>query len=161
MEIIELITLKRLIVYAEECTGCRHCELVCSFEHENVFSPELSRIIVIKDDTNGLDYPLTCRNCITCPPSQLCPTNAIIKTGERISVKLQECISCGVCVKVCSYDAINLNKDNQPLVCDLCEGDPECVKRCPTQAIRYEENEFFKETPVEAFLRMKEAWGIE
>ena len=153
--------MKRLIVYAEECTGCRHCELVCSYVHEGVFSPELSRITVLKDDTNCLDYPITCRNCNECPPSQTCPTTALIKTSWRIIVNKQECVSCGLCEKACSYKAINLNKEKQPLVCDLCGGDPECVKRCPTKAIRYEDREFFKETPIEAFRRMKEAWGIE
>jgi ferredoxin len=24
-----------------------------------------------------------------------------------------------------------------PLICDLCDGDPACVKRCPTGAISY------------------------
>jgi len=24
-----------------------------------------------------------------------------------------------------------------PLLCDLCEGDPQCVKHCPENAIRY------------------------
>ena len=24
-----------------------------------------------------------------------------------------------------------------PLLCDLCDGDPQCVKHCPEQAIQY------------------------
>jgi Fe-S-cluster-containing hydrogenase component 2 len=156
-----LNVLKRLIVSAEKCAGCRHCELVCSFEHEGVFNPELSRIRVIKDDTNGLDYPLTCRNCNYCPPAQNCPTNSITKVEDGIKVQWQDCIECGSCVKSCTYNAIKLNIECKPLICDTCNKDPECAKRCPTQAISYIESEIFTETPNDAFVRMKEKWGIE
>jgi Fe-S-cluster-containing hydrogenase component 2 len=156
-----LNVLKRLIVSAEDCAGCRHCELVCSFEHERVFNPELSRIRVIKDDTNGLDYPITCRNCDSCPPTQKCPTKSITKTEAGIQVKWQDCNECGLCVKLCTFNAIRLNKKNKPLICDTCNDDPECAKRCPTQAITYVESEVFTETLNDAFVRMKEKWGIE
>ena len=32
------------------CTGCRLCELACSFHHQGVFSPELSSIKVTKNN---------------------------------------------------------------------------------------------------------------
>jgi Fe-S-cluster-containing hydrogenase component 2 len=153
--------LKRLIVTAEECAGCRHCELVCSFEHEGVFNPELSRIKVIKNDSKGFDYPVTCRNCLKCPPTENCPVNALIKIENGVEVKWWECIECGTCINQCTYNAIGLNKENKPIICDTCDGNPECVKRCPTQAIRFEETEFFAEKPNDAFKRMMEAWGIE
>lgn len=158
---IGLIPLKRLIITAEKCTGCRHCELVCSFEHEGVFNPELSRIRVIRNDTNGLDYPITCRNCSNCPPTENCPANALNKIERGIKVEWRDCIGCGACISQCAYNAIKLNRDNNPIICDTCDGDPECVKRCPTQAIRFEDNEFFTEKPDEAFKRMMEAWEFE
>jgi ferredoxin len=40
--------------------------------------------------------------------------------------------------------AIRLDDDTQfPLKCDLCGGDPQCVKFCPTEALVY------TDTPVE------------
>jgi len=35
------------------CTGCRMCELVCSFHHKGVFSPELSSIKVSRNNRTG------------------------------------------------------------------------------------------------------------
>ena len=53
-------------------------------------------------------------------------------------VILEECISCGECVKACPYKAINFNTSayKYPLICDLCGGDPQCVKVCPTNALK-------------------------
>lgn len=153
--------MKRLIVYAEECAGCRQCEMVCSFKHEQIFSPELSRVTVIKDDRNGLDYPMTCRNCSSCPPQENCPVGAINITSQGVvETDWSLCIGCGLCVDQCKYGAIKLNREQKPIICDHCGGDPECVKRCPTNAIRYEESPEFTETVVDAFNRMKEEWGF-
>ena len=38
---------------AAKCYGCRTCELVCSFHHRRVFSPELSSISVHRNNRNG------------------------------------------------------------------------------------------------------------
>ena len=35
------------------CTGCRMCELACSFHHKSVFSPELSSIKVSRNNRTG------------------------------------------------------------------------------------------------------------
>ena len=38
--------MKQIVVYQEKCTACRECEMACSFSHEGVLSPALSRIRV-------------------------------------------------------------------------------------------------------------------
>ena len=35
---------KMLMIYPNKCTGCRNCELACSFEKEESFRPGASRI---------------------------------------------------------------------------------------------------------------------
>ena len=50
----------------EACTGCRMCELVCSFHHKQVFSPELSSIKVSRNNRTseiGLSIDNTCDLC--------------------------------------------------------------------------------------------------
>jgi len=50
----------------EVCTGCRMCELVCSFHHKQVFSPELSSIRVSRNNRTaeiGLSINNTCDLC--------------------------------------------------------------------------------------------------
>ena len=152
--------MKRIRVNAETCAGCRYCEMVCSFEHTHEFSPSNARITVYKDDRNGLDYPVMCHQCDECPPIEVCPTKAITKTAEGwISVDSQKCIACGLCLEVCKYDAIKLKE--KALICDLCGGEPECVKRCPTGSLEYIESPEPKETPVIVFQRLREMWGFE
>ena len=48
------------------------------------------------------------------------------------------CVGCKVCTIACPFGTINFNQDTGKVIkCDLCDGDPECAKMCPTEAITY------------------------
>lgn len=73
-----------LIVDLTRCTGCKVCEVVCSFEKEKVCNPHLSRIRILKQDRLGVFLPVISPDCDLCGgPSQLqkcvqsCATEAI------------------------------------------------------------------------------------
>ena len=151
--------MKRIKVKAELCAGCRQCEMVCSFEHFNKFSPSLARITVHKEDRYGLDYPVACRQGNEGPPIEACPEQALSRKDGLTWCSWQDCTGCGICEKVCTYDAIKVT--DKALVCDQCGGDPQCVARCPTGTLEYAEMPPSTETPVEAFSRLKEEWGFE
>jgi Fe-S-cluster-containing hydrogenase component 2 len=86
---------------------------------------------------------------------------AISKSSDGWTwVESRECIGCGICVDECRYDAIKITKQ-KAIICDLCWGDPECVKRCPTEALEYVEAPESFETPETVFKRLREAWKIE
>ena len=56
-----------ILTDAKVCVGCRICELVCSFHHNGVFSPDASSIKVSRDNQNGeigLSIDLTCDSCV-------------------------------------------------------------------------------------------------
>ncbi|MHA1667914.1 MAG: 4Fe-4S dicluster domain-containing protein [Candidatus Heimdallarchaeaceae archaeon] len=129
---------KRIYVQKEKCNGCRICELRCSFEHEGVFSPTLSRIRIIKKEIEGIAIPRTCILCGKC--EAVCPERAIVfspKTGA-IEVIEEKCTACGECVKVCPLSVIKIHPQrNVAFTCDLCDGDPQCVKYCPEEALHY------------------------
>lgn len=152
--------MKRLIVNAEKCAGCRQCEMVCSFIHERLFNPTLARITVFKDDELGFDYPITCRQCSVCPPMELCPVAALMKKDEVTKVDNQICTGCGNCVKSCNFNAVKLNVEGKPVICDLCGGTPECVFRCPTGALEFMDVNEFSETLDEAKQKLCKLWGI-
>jgi len=152
--------LTRIHVEAENCSGCRYCEMLCSFYHDKKFSPKLSRIRVIKVDNYGLDYPVTCRQCDSCPPSDICPTKAFTKTKEGVfKINEEACTACQRCVAACTFKAVRTDESSKPLVCDLCGGNPLCVKRCPTKALKLAES-VQVENPEEAFERLLRRWGI-
>ena len=153
--------MKRLVVDAEKCSGCRLCEMVCSFHHDGRFSPSLSRVTVVKDDRHGMDYPLFCRQCDPCPSVEACPTGALKKTGGGIVALVEEdCIGCGACLDACTFDAIKMSMFSKPLICDLCGGSPVCAERCPTEALRFVEHGVVLDRPEDVFLKLRTRWGI-
>jgi len=134
--------MRKLIFNPEKCTGCRACELACSFFCEGVFSPNKSRIRVLKVDDKGVDIPIGCDHCDKAPCMLVCPTRAIDRdrsTGA-VLINVDTCIGCRLCMIACPFGAIS-HDDQRGLVykCDLCHGDPECVKWCFTGAIVYED----------------------
>jgi len=51
--------MKKIQIDAEKCTGCRSCEIICSFIHNKGFiKPRSSRVRVYKDDVEGIFTPI-------------------------------------------------------------------------------------------------------
>ena len=48
--------------------------------------------------------PFKCGKC-----QEVCPTKAIFKDGEKITIKKEECVNCGFCKAVCPTGAITLS----------------------------------------------------
>jgi Fe-S-cluster-containing hydrogenase component 2 len=71
-----------------------------------------------------------------------CPTKAIRiddVTGARV-IDQELCIGCQTCIQACSYELSRIRFDRvkkKAIKCDLCGGDPACVKACPTGALSY------------------------
>lgn len=135
--------MKRILTDASRCSGCRLCELTCSFVHENQFRPSVARITVMKQDRFGLDLPLLCWHCDPCNSIENCPSNALERNKRGlVTVNKEKCSGCGKCVESCSMEAIRLHSEkNIPLICDQCGGKPLCVEKCPTKALEYAERE--------------------
>jgi Fe-S-cluster-containing dehydrogenase component len=69
-----------------------------------------------------------------------CPTGALYRDEAVGSVLFyaDECIGCAACVDACPFGMAALHPETGlALICDLCGGDPACVKRCATGAIVY------------------------
>jgi Fe-S-cluster-containing hydrogenase component 2 len=133
---------KKLFFNPERCTGCRACEAACSFKKEKVFSPELSRMRVVKLDEDGVDIPTGCEHCEGAPCIQICPVRAIKRKAETGAVVVDQnaCIGCKQCMVVCPFGAIHFDCAKKAVFkCDLCDGDPECVRWCFTGGVTYGE----------------------
>jgi Fe-S-cluster-containing dehydrogenase component len=73
----------KIIVNQNKCTGCRICQLICSFLHCNEFNPTKANIHILNE------YELT----------------PIITFSEK-------CNHCGQCVKNCLYGALKLEVED-------------------------------------------------
>jgi len=133
---------KILVVQPEKCTGCRTCELTCSITHNNEFKPELSRISVLSFEKVGFAVPMVCQQCGVAACMKVCSVGAITKNAATGAMEVQDskCIGCKMCTIACPFGAIHYHVEtNIASKCDLCGGDPACVKLCASGAISYQE----------------------
>lgn len=132
--------MRRILIRKEICSGCRACEVACVARHDGQFGTATARIRVTKIEHLGVDHPHVCRLCRRAPCVAACPTGALYKDKCTAAVLLRpdDCIGCSVCVDACPFGMATLHPETGlALICDLCGGDPACVKRCATGAITY------------------------
>lgn len=133
---------KILRVDANLCAGCQACAMACSFVKEGAFSLTKSRIEIKTNESKCFSVPTICEHCIEPPCISACPVNAITRDEISGIVKIDEevCTGCGECEDACPFDSIKI-RDGIAFKCDLCGGDPECVKVCYPCALQYVEKQ--------------------
>lgn len=115
-----------------KCSGCRKCEIACSLNHENRIWPEASRVRVFML-VPGAEFPHLCTQCENYPCIKACPVEAlsVSKKTSAVLVDNQKCIGCGKCIDACPGRVPHIHPVNgKILICDLCNGDPQCAKVC-------------------------------
>lgn len=120
------------------CAGCRTCMAACSLNHEGVCGPKYARIAVVQPSQNIFDTQIiTCKQCDSANCLAACPTGALHvddTTGARV-IDSKVCVGCQQCLEACpQYPNSPIRFDEESgtcFKCDLCGGDPMCVKLCP------------------------------
>lgn len=134
---------KILMISPDKCTGCRTCEMACSFKHEQEFNPTLSRVTNLTWEKEGISVPVMCMQCDNAACMKICPVKAISqdeKTGAMI-INQMKCIRCKMCVQACPFGSTGYSSRTRSVFkCDLCQGDPECAKNCPSGALTFKES---------------------
>jgi anaerobic carbon-monoxide dehydrogenase iron sulfur subunit len=140
----------KIIVYDPVlCTGCMKCMTTCSTYNFGATSFTKSRIHMIRhegyidkmDVEDDLIFqPIVCQQCDKPYCSSFCPAHAIqrnVKTGA-MDINYNKCIGCRMCIDGCPFGNMRYNsKTKQPFKCQLCDGDPQCVRICPTEALKF------------------------
>ncbi len=128
----------RLMVHKSKCTGCRLCETACVIAEDGIVSLLDSRIQIFHEEVEAQQFKVqVCRQCKLCPPLDVCPTEALTRDGDGV-VHIETALcpdGCRLCVDACPLDAIYVRSDLKVTVCDLCGGDPMCIKYCETEAL--------------------------
>lgn len=127
------------------CSGCHTCEILCTLGHEGLINPLLSRNTVHTDIQAGdVTHVLYCQQCDDPKCLAACPTGALHvdpDTGARV-IDQDVCVGCQSCLNACIFaqggqgaSRIKYNAETGTCFkCDLCGGEPKCVKYCPLGA---------------------------
>ncbi len=134
---------KILMIHPDRCVGCQVCAMACAFEHEGSQRLEASRVHVYVWREEGVSVPMLCQQCSDAACVAVCPTGAMHRNSATAQIELDEsrCIRCRMCTMACPfgnsiYDALT----DRIVKCDVCQGDPACVKMCPSDALEYVED---------------------
>ena len=161
----EVSAVKLIEIRSKYCVGCRLCEMVCSLTHEQECSTTKSRIRIIRDEEFGNNLISLCMQCADVYCMESCAYGALSRSNKTGAVLVDDqlCNGCEACVLACPLGAIALDKEKDIVFkCDLCKGQPECVKVCSREALivkdmdpaSHERRSFIAETS-KALSRMK------
>ena len=136
---------KELVIDISKCTGCEYCKLACSFSHHGEFNPLKSRIHITTFISRSMAVPVVCYQCEDPWCAKACPSGAISidrnpTDGSTVAVTVNEsrCVGCKMCTLACPFGCIVVSEKHAEK-CDLCGGDPQCVKVCRAGALRFAE----------------------
>ncbi|MFQ5892544.1 MAG: 4Fe-4S dicluster domain-containing protein, partial [Candidatus Methanofastidiosia archaeon] len=124
----------RIRVFKEKCTGCMQCSLACSLTKFGECNPKKSAIYVHRDEFEREEFPQVCRQCKKPFCVEACELDAFFETENVWQVNFEKCNLCRACLEACPFNAI-FEFEMLILKCDLCGGEPQCVKYCATKAI--------------------------
>ena len=130
--------IKTLKINADECNGCRACEVICSAFHANPKyssnNPARSRIRIIREPIRDIYIPVYAGEY----------ASSECMGRDKYTIDGKEYDECTFCRAACpSRDLFKEPDSGLPLKCDMCEGEEEplCVKWCITDALTWEERE--------------------
>lgn len=133
---------RMIVIDLKKCTGCKICEMVCSFTNEQKFDCSKARIQNFGDLKEAFFASITCMQCEDPPCAKVCPSLALKREEAAVRVEESRCIGCKLCLLACPFGAIHLDKGKKSIYkCELCDGSPACVNYCPTGALQYKEVE--------------------
>jgi Fe-S-cluster-containing dehydrogenase component len=125
------------------CIGCNACVQACA-ECDTHRGYSMIQLDYIDREQSTQTVPLVCMHCDTPTCAEVCPADAIKRTGDGVvqSARKPRCIACNNCVLACPFGIPKMNSGmNLMMKCDLCYDrtsvglKPMCASVCPSQAL--------------------------
>jgi len=141
---------KALVHDATICTGCMRCMTTCSTYNFGSTSFTKARLQIVRHEGHALTrmdevdelifQPMLCQQCDKPRCQEFCPAHAIERNPKTnaMVINYDRCIGCRMCMAVCPFGAMRYDTNRRKVFkCELCDGDPQCVKLCPQEAIKF------------------------
>jgi len=125
------------------CIGCQACIHACT-ECDTHKGDAMIHLEYIDRASSTQTVPVVCMHCEQPTCAEVCPADAIKRTGDGIvqSARKPRCIACGNCVVACPFGVPELYIDRAIMMkCDMCYDrtsigkKPMCATVCPSQAL--------------------------
>jgi len=129
-----------------KCVACGHCENACAYRRRGDFDQQHSVIRVSFYAASRVCIPLTCVHCREAWCEEICPAAAIGRNPRTGAVEIDDerCVGCRMCMLACPFGTMLFDGERGICMkCDLCGGDPACVKECVSGALSFEAEEEF------------------
>jgi Fe-S-cluster-containing dehydrogenase component len=125
------------------CIGCQACVQACS-ECDTHKGRSMIQLDTIDRANSTQTVPVVCMHCDSPTCAEVCPADAIKKTGDGVvqTARKPRCIACNNCVMACPFGVPKMNTGmNLMMKCDMCYDrtsvgkKPMCASVCPSQAL--------------------------
>src|SRR5436190_16100367 len=127
------------------CIGCQACVHACT-ECDTHRGHPMIHLEFIDRGRSTQTTPVVCMHCHSPTCAEVCPADAIKKTGDGVvqTARKPRCIACSNCVLACPFGVPKMNVDFELMMkCDLCYDrtsaglKPMCATVCPSGALYY------------------------
>jgi Fe-S-cluster-containing dehydrogenase component len=127
-----------ILTHFDLCTGCLICQLACSEVQTGGYNPRLAHLRVDFNADWNIHLPRVCAHCANAYCITVCPRKGAIgrDVSGRVLIDSDRCTGCGLCAAHCYLGMVRIDRHaGKAVKCDLCGGDPACVRHCPTGAL--------------------------
>jgi Fe-S-cluster-containing dehydrogenase component len=127
------------------CIGCQACVHACS-ECDTHRGHAMIHLEYVDRRQTTQTVPVVCMHCDTPTCAEVCPADAIKRTGDGVvqTARKPRCIACNNCVLACPFGVPKMKTEFELMMkCDMCYDrtsvgkKPMCATVCPSGALYF------------------------